>query len=239
MAAMTNRKQPSKKTAGKATSKAAKKVARKAGKVASKTEWTQAPELVQAKATPDVVTTPKRKALAIDGAGSPGGPAFIEAVGALYGVTYTLKFTRKKSGRGTQFKVGALEGRWSAEGVHEEGIVPPPETWIWRMRLPIPPDVTRAELADTIRAVTHKKGGKLEGSKVAGKVFLEDIPACRCGRMLHVGPYADEPRSFARMIPVMEAAGLAPVRPHIEIYLTPPQRDNPAKQKTVLLKESA
>jgi hypothetical protein len=236
MATMTKRKQPSRKAAGKAAERVASKAA---VRTASKAEWTPAPELVKAKATPDVVTTPRRKAVAIDGAGAPAGAAFTHALGALYGVTYTLKFTRKKSGRSTQFKVGPLEGRWSAEGVHREGSVPPPETWIWRMRLPVPPDVTKAELAETLRAVTHKKGGKLEGSAVAGKVFLEDIPACRCGRMLHVGPYADEPRSFARMIPVMEAAGLKPVRPHIEIYLNDPGRTKPDKLKTVLLKEGA
>jgi hypothetical protein len=54
---------------------------------------------------------------------------------------------------------------------------------------------------------------------------------------LHIGPYADEPRSFALLAPIIQAAGLRPVRPHIEVYLSDPRRTPPEKLKTVLLKE--
>jgi hypothetical protein len=202
-----------------------------------KTEWTMSQALVKAKTTPDVIVVPARRAVAIDGAGAPGGERFTCALGALFGVSYTLKFTRKKSGRGTPFKIGPLEGRWAARGARGNEGVPPPDTWIWRMRIAAPPDLTKQELADATRAVITKKGGKLEGSAEAAAVFLEEIPAARCGRILHVGPYADEPRSFALLVPVMKAAGLRPVRPHIEIYLSDPQRTKPDKLKTVLLKQ--
>ena len=55
-------------------------------------------ELVSAKLTPDIVSLPRRRCLAIDGAGSPKDAAFAQAIGALYAVSYTLKFARKKAG---------------------------------------------------------------------------------------------------------------------------------------------
>ncbi len=135
-----------------------------------------------------------------------------------------MKFARKKSGRGSQFRVAPLEGVWAAEGCPEEGTVPPPESWTWRLRITVPADVAAAEITDTVRDATTKKGGKLEGSEAAARVFLEKIPEQRCGRILHIGPYADEPRSFAAMQPAIAAAALQGARRHIEIYLGDPQR---------------
>jgi hypothetical protein len=200
-------------------------------------EWTPSAVLVKAKATPEIVTLPKRRALAIDGRGAPAGEAFQQALGALYGVAYTLKFSRKKSGRGAPFKVAPLEGRWAAEGCPDESSIPRPECWTWRMRIAVPPDMTEVEVMAAVREATTKKGGKLESSSDADRVFLERIPKGKCGRILHIGPYADEPRSFAVLAPVIEAAGLRPVRPHIEVYLSDPKRTSPEKLKTVLFKE--
>jgi hypothetical protein len=208
-----------------------------AARISRKVEWTVPDVLVKAKTTPDLVTVLRRRAIAIDGMGAPAGDPFQQALGALYGVAYTLKFARKKSGRATPFKVAALEGRWAAAGRPEENTRPPPETWTWRLRIAVPPDMTESEVATAIDAATSKKGGKLAGSRVARRVFLEEIPEQRCGRILHIGPYADEPRSFALLVPVMEAAGLRPARPHAEIYLGDPRRSQPSKLKTVLLKE--
>jgi hypothetical protein len=208
----------------------------KAKQSPTKTEWTAPASLVKASTAPDLVTIPERLAVAIDGVGAPSSEGFQQALEALYGVGYGLKFGRKKSGRGQPFKVAALEGRWSAEGWTDEAAVPPPEMWTWRLRITVPPDTTDAEVAGVVRAATTKKGGKLEGSTVVGRVFLERIPEARCGRILHIGPYADEPRSFTALAAVMAAAGLRPVRPHIEIYLGDPRRTAPEKLKTVLLK---
>jgi len=200
-------------------------------------EWTPTSVLVKAKATPEIVTVPERTALAIDGRGAPAGEAFQQGLGALYGVAYALKFARKKTGQGTPFKVAALEGRWSAEGWLDAATIPPPECWTWRLRIAVPPDMTEVEVAATVREATTKRGGKLEGSSVASRVFLERIPEGQCGRILHIGPYADEPRSFALLAPIIEATGLRPVRPHIEVYLSDARRTSPEKLKTVLLKE--
>lgn len=193
--------------------------------------------LLAATPEPDVVGIPARTVLAIDGAGPPDGGAFQRSVGALYGAAYGLKFARKKGGGG-EFKVGPLEGRWWAEGAPEGLEGPPPrEAWRWRLRLAVPDGARDAEVEAVVRAAVSRKGGKLEGSEEARRVRVERIPAATVGRVLHVGPYADEPRSFARIAGALAAAGLRPGRAHVEIYLSDPRRTAAARLRTVLLRE--
>ena len=191
--------------------------------------------LLGARTTPDVVEVPARSAVAIDGAGPPDDPGFQAAMGALYGVAYGLKFARKPGGR--DFRIGPLEGRWWAEGAPEGILLAPRDTWRWRLRIAVPDDVVEADVAAVVRAAVAKKGGKLEGSEEARRVALERIPATRAGRILHVGPYATEPESFARMGEALAAAGLRRARPHVEIYLSDPRRSKAEALKTVLLGE--
>ncbi len=191
--------------------------------------------LLDATTAPDIVEIPARIVVAIDGAGPPESPAFGRSLGAIYGAAYGLKFARK--GRRSTFKIGPLEGRWWADGAPEGNLAAPRETWRWRLRIAVPDDVSEAELADVIHAATTRKGGKLEGSEEAGRVRLERVPAARFGRILHRGPYADEPLSFERLDATVEATGLRPARPHVEIYLSDPRRTAPDRLKTVLLRE--
>jgi hypothetical protein len=191
--------------------------------------------LLDATRTPDVVAVPARSAVAIDGAGPPDEPGFQRAMGALYGVAYGLKFARKPGGR--DFRIGPLEGRWWAEGTPERDLQAPRHTWRWRLRIAVPDDVVEADVAAIVRAAVAKKGGKLEGSEEARRVALERIPVIRVGRVLHAGPYADEPASFTRMEEALTAAGLRRARPHIEVYLSDPRRSKPENLKTVLLGE--
>jgi hypothetical protein len=84
-----------------------------------------------------------------------------------------------------------------------------------------------------------KKGGKLEGSPAVGHVFLEAVPAQRLGRILHIGPYDDEPASFDLIAKAIDRAQLTAAPTHIEVYLNDPSRTKPAALKTVLLRELA
>jgi hypothetical protein len=193
------------------------------------------PCLLEASPEPAIVDVPSRTAVAIDGAGPPDDPSFGRSVGALYGAAYGLKFSRKASG--ATFKIGPLEGRWWAEGAPDATLQAPRESWRWRLRIAVPDRVSEAELARVIEAAASRKGGKLEGSAEVRKVWLERIPPSRLGRILHVGPYADEPRSFARLDSAIADAGLRPARSHVEIYLSDPRRTAPARLRTVLLRE--
>jgi len=194
------------------------------------------PALLDATVDPEVVEVPARTVVAIDGAGPPDSAAFGLSLGALYGAVYGLKFARKRTG--STFRIGPLEGRWWAEGAPAVGRAPP-EAWKWRLRLGVPADVSEGELADVIRAATTRKGGKLEGSAEAVRVRLERIAPAKLGRILHHGPYAAEPRSFASLDAEVDVAGLRPARSHLEVYLSDPRRTAPERLRTVLLRELA
>lgn len=61
-----------------------------------------------------IVEVPPMKFLMVDGAGDPNtSPAYRDAVEALYGTSYALKFALKK-GQGTDYRVMPLEGLWWA-----------------------------------------------------------------------------------------------------------------------------
>jgi hypothetical protein len=70
-------------------------------------------------------------------------------------------------------------------------------------------------------------------------VFLETVPAQRLGRILHVGPYAEEGASFALISAALAGAGLKPAPTHIEVYRKDPGRTRAAALETVLLRELA
>lgn len=195
-------------------------------------------ELLNARTTPDVVTIPARTVLALAGCGAPEGPAFQHSVGALYGVAYTLKFARKKAGRG-EFKIGPLEARWWIDDPTRRLPDAPRSTWRWELRMAVPQDVSAVELTQTIDDAIHKKGGKLEGSLDAARVALSVLSAARVGRVLHIGPYATEAESFARIADAVKGAGLVGGNAHSEVYLNDPRRTKPAQLKTVLLLELA
>jgi hypothetical protein len=190
-------------------------------------------ELMRAKRAADIVSVPKRRCLAFDGAGSPQGPDFQAAVPALFRVAYALKFARKKTG-GSDFKVGPLEGHWAAAGKAPSRGRPPAEQWRWRLRIGVPADVTKTEIAALKKVLADKKR---EGAADLAGVYLEAVPAQRLGRVLHVGPYADEPRSLATVDAAVRGAGLTAARTHIEVYVKDPRRVRPAALQTVLLRE--
>ncbi len=64
----------------------------------------------------EIVDVPEMSFLMIDGSGDPNtAREYVESIEALYAVSYTIKFTLKKSG-GPDFRVMPLEGLWWVEG---------------------------------------------------------------------------------------------------------------------------
>ena len=63
---------------------------------------------------------------------------------------------------------------------------------------------------------------------------METLEEGRCVQMLHVGPYADEPASVARMEAFAKEQGLRFRGRHHEIYLSDPRRVPPERLRTIL-----
>jgi hypothetical protein len=177
------------------------------------------------------VDVPERRCLMIDGEGEPGGPAFQEAIDALFGTAYTLKFALKHESIET--KVGYLEGLWRRVGVATD--VPPSETtpgpsaWSWTLLIELPEAATDADVTSAIENAWTR-----HPSMAMGRLRIGSLREGAVVEAMHVGPYATEPETIGRMLEAAEAVGLRPIGPHHEIYIGDPNRAQPENLRTVL-----
>jgi len=179
---------------------------------------------------------PARSVFAIEGRGAPEGAVFQAAVAALHRVAFRVKSARKRAGAAV-FKIGPLEARWWTTDPGQP-LAPLLRTeWRWCLRLPAPPDVTEDEVAAAVAAATSKRGGRQKDSDTARGVKVDRLPPARCGRVLHLGPYAAESASLAKIHAAIAKTGFVAGSGHSEVYLSDPRRTPPAKLETVLLIE--
>jgi len=174
---------------------------------------------------PVLVRTKPARYLAISGQGAPGGSRFTACVGALYGVAFTVKMTRKFASK-QDYSVCKLEGQWFFGG-EPPGL--PKDKWKWRLMIRTPDFISRENLKAAV--ATLLKRGK---SREIEEVTLETIDEGVCVQMLHTGPYETENKSVALMQSFAEAKGLKLGVPHHEIYLSDPRRVPPEQLKTIL-----
>jgi len=181
----------------------------------------------------EVVDVPPLQFAMVDGEIPPGGqvgetPDFQEAVGALYGISYTLKFMLKKRiDNPIDYPVMALEGLWgTASGMFAFGA---PDTWLYTAMI-MQPEVITPELFAEARAQLFKKNPGPGPARLRLETFHEG----RSIQVMHIGPYADEPATLARMDAFAAENGLTLHGRHHEIYLGDPRRAAPEKMKTVL-----
>jgi len=174
---------------------------------------------------PAVVRVGAGRYLTVTGRGAPNSEEFRAKVGALYGTAYTLKFAWKK--RDHDFKVGALEGLWTATGRGKPALAAPKKTWRWKLLIRVPGFVTRPSLERALAALRAKRGPSAD-------VALETIREGVCVQVLHTGAYGDEPKTLAKMDAFVKAKRLRYRGPHHEIYLSDPRRVPAARLRTIL-----
>ncbi len=176
---------------------------------------------------PTIVRTKKTRYLAVEGRGGPGSDAFQAKIGALYGMAYTIKMTRKFAGE-QDYTICKLEGIYWADGDADVAELPKDE-WCWQLMIRTPDFVKQKELDRA--AATLEEKGKGEGAR---DVRLESLSEGKCVQMLHVGPYESEPETIARMQEFMAEEGLTPAGRHHEIYVSDPRRVPQERLKTIL-----
>jgi hypothetical protein len=179
-----------------------------------------------------IVEVPELAFLMIDGRGDPNtSEAYRDALGALYGVAYTLKFTLKKADPEHDFKVAPLEGLWwgDAEQPSLAELQENRDSWNWMMMIALPDVVTAAEVAAAVEAAARRRplpaaaGGRQER-------FFEGLAA----QIMHVGPYSAEAPTIERLHAFVEGQGYELHGRHHEIYLGDPRRTAPERLKTVI-----
>jgi len=165
--------------------------------------------------------------LAIRGRGAPGGPAFSESIGALYGMAFTVKMTRKFAGL-QDYAISKLECTYGDEA-GDDLCTLAREEWPWTLMIRTPEFVTPADLAQAVVRLTEK--GKGQGTD---RVLLKTLHEGSCVQMLHVGPY----ERIGETIQAMEDHAVAHGRVFHgschEIYVSDPRRVEPARLKTIL-----
>lgn len=186
----------------------------------------------------EAVQVPRLQFAMIDGAiekdAEPGtSSAFQEAMQALYGIAYTLKFMlKKRKTHAVDYPVMALEGLWWVEdGVFDITVK---DNWFYTMMILQPDVITPDVFEEGVEQVRKKRGDTPAMARLRLASFEEGL----CVQVMHIGPYATEPATVERMRAFAAENGYVDCvgrgGRHHEIYMGDPRRADPAKLKTVL-----
>jgi hypothetical protein len=177
----------------------------------------------------ELVEVPPLKALMIDGVGDPAtSRAYADAIGALYTLSYTLKFMGKAATPPVDWSVMPLESLWWADDMaaFAKG---DRANWRWTALI-VQPDLVTAAMVDTARA---KAAAKVNAATL-GAVRFETFAEGPAAQVLYVGPWAQEAETIAALHAFIAQAGKSLAGKHHEIYLNDPRRVAPDKLKTVI-----
>lgn len=180
---------------------------------------------------PEFVRVPDLAFAMIDGHGDPNtSTEYVDALAALYAISYTLKFALKKE-LGLSYRVGPPEGLWWADDM--AGFATGQKAdWSWTAMIAQPDAVTPEWFA---RA--RDDAGRRRPLAALGSVRLERFDEGLCAQVLHVGPYSAEGPAIAGLhARIAEAGGRFDGRrqKHHEIYLGDPRRSPPEKWRTII-----
>lgn len=175
-----------------------------------------------------MITVPPMNFLMIDGAGDPNtSQTFQEAVQALYGLSYTLKFMSKRE-MGIDYTVLPLEGLWWAEELTNFDLNDK-SNWLWTVMIRQPDHINKNAVGKAMEEVKRKKN-----PIALSKLRFEAYNECLCAQIMHIGPYSEEGPVIARMHDFIRSKGYQLAGKHHEIYLSDPNRTTPEKMRTIL-----
>jgi hypothetical protein len=185
----------------------------------------------KATAKPAIIHLGTNRYVSIRGKGDPSGKSFAEAVAALYGVAYALKFSYKANGM--DFVVSKLEGLWwfDEEQYKEVSMAEAPthiprNVWEYRLLIRIPEYVTREGVEKVLEA-------KKETAFVTSVAYFE-LTEGKCVQILHTGPFDKEPETLEVLDEFMKANHFQQNGLHHEIYLSDFRKTAPEKLRTIL-----
>ena len=177
----------------------------------------------------ELIEVPKMQFLMVDGHGDPNSAQeYADAVEALFGVAYKMKFISKKTLE-RDYTVPPLEGLWWAEDM-DTFISRDKSAWDWTMMIMTPDWITAEIFAAAVDEVRKKKS-----PASLDKVRLEKYHEGLSVQIMHIGSYDDEAPTIAALHnEFLPEHGLTENGKHHEIYLSDPRKVTPEKLKTVL-----
>lgn len=179
--------------------------------------------------SPQLLDVPELQFAMIHGHGDPNvAPEYRDAVQALYGIAYTVRFALKRVPDGLDFGVMPLEGLWWVPDM-AEFTTDDKSSWDWTMMI-MQPDLVTREIFDAACARAAEK----KGLAAIERVRLEPFTEGQAAQVLHLGPYATEGPTISRLHAFIADQGYELVGKHHEIYLNDPRRTAPEKLRTVI-----
>jgi len=181
---------------------------------------------------PSIVEVPELTLLMIDGRGDPSSSeVYQDALAALYGVVYTLKFALKKAAPERDFRVAPLEGLWwaGAQAPTMDALQADRDSWNWTMMIAVPDAVTTAEVAAAVEAAARRRP-----LPAAGRIRLQRFEEGLAAQIMHRGPYSEEAPTIERLHAFVAEQGYDLHGRHHEIYFGDPRRTAPERLKTVI-----
>jgi len=176
----------------------------------------------------DLVDVPTMAFLKIDGQGDPNtAPAYANAIGWLYSLSYAMKFASKAT-LGKDYTVPPPEALWWADDMRDF-TAGNKSAWRWTQMIMVPEFVTRPMFEMALEKTRQKLG------QPPASLRLENFDEGLSVQILHIGSYADEAPTIARLhAEFIPQNGLAENGLHHEIYLSDPRKTVPAKLKTII-----
>jgi hypothetical protein len=181
-----------------------------------------------------LVDVPEFLFVALDGTVDAGvrpgdSESFGDAMAAIYGVAYRLKFLSKlRTEDPIDFTVMAMEGLWTTEsGAQFDFDWREPS--LYTLLIMQPDHITQAMFEQAV-----KDAGAKKPNPALDRIRLERWREGPSVQIMHIGPYADEPATLEKMDAFAAEHGYEFHGRHHEIYLGDPNRSRPEKLKTVL-----
>jgi hypothetical protein len=177
----------------------------------------------------ELIEVPAMNFVMVDGKGDPNTSAdYSDAVAALYGVSYTIKFMSKQR-LGKDYIVAPLEGLWWSDDPAAFANAQKSE-YQWTMMIMQPDWITETLVSEAVTAAAAKKE-----LPALSKVRFERYDEGRSLQLRHVGSYDDEaPKLKYLHAEFMPLHKLTFNGHHHEIYLSDPRKTPSSKLKTIL-----
>ena len=183
------------------------------------------------KTVPVIIDVPKMPFIMISGTGDPNREEFALAIEALYSLSYAVKMSYKSNEVPEgyyEYTVFPLEGIWDL--IDKSKPVQDKSNYKYTFMIRQPDFLTENLFAKFVEQTKKKKPNPYLEKAIFGE--LTDGLSCQ---IMHIGPFDNEPESFAKMEFFCEENGyIRTSKIHREIYLSDPRRTDVQKLKTVL-----
>lgn len=179
---------------------------------------------------PVFITVPALPYIMVNGKGDPNTSGiFQQAIEALYGTAYSIKFSLKKDPSVPRdFSISALEGLWWMNDGSEFSLQKKDE-WMWTLMVMMPPFVNQEHVDKAKNSVKAKKD-----NPIIDQLRFELFEEGDCAQILHIGPYSEEEPTIQKLTAFINVNEKNFRGKHHEIYLGDPRRSSPEKLRTII-----